>query len=86
MVSYLNDQHTHGDGSQQVFVVIQPLLHFVIAALETHNQFRLGLHNISEINSYHGITCVIHILQRLPELMNGVQLYTTHSSSACQYI
>lgn len=27
----LYDQHTHGDGSQKVFVVIQPLLHLIIA-------------------------------------------------------
>lgn len=27
----LNNQYTHGDGSQQVLVVIQPLLHFLIA-------------------------------------------------------
>lgn len=36
--SYLYDQHTHGDGSQQVLVVVQPLLHFLVAALkpQTH--------------------------------------------------
>lgn len=34
---YLYDQHTHGDGSQKVFVVIQPLLYFLIATLKTHN-------------------------------------------------
>lgn len=34
--AHLYDQHTHGDGSQQVFVVIQPLLYLVIATLKTH--------------------------------------------------
>ena len=32
-VAYLDDQHTHGDGSDQVLVVIKPVLHFVIATL-----------------------------------------------------
>lgn len=32
--SHLNDQHTHGDGSQQVLVVVQPLLHLLVAALK----------------------------------------------------
>ena len=33
-VSYLYDQDTHGDGSDKVFVVVKPLLHFVVATLE----------------------------------------------------
>ena len=32
-MAYLDDQHTHGDGSDQVLVVIKPVLHFVIATL-----------------------------------------------------
>ena len=32
--SYLYDQDTHGDGSDKVFVVVEPPLHFVIATLE----------------------------------------------------
>lgn len=30
---YLYDQHTHGDGSQEVLFVIQPILHFLITTL-----------------------------------------------------
>lgn len=33
-VTHLYDQHTHGDCSQEVFVVIQPLLHLLIATLK----------------------------------------------------
>lgn len=32
--TYLHDQDDHADGSQQVLVVIQPLLHFLEAALK----------------------------------------------------
>lgn len=40
--AHLNDQHTHGDGSQQVFVVIQPLLYLLIATLKTAAAVRGG--------------------------------------------
>lgn len=51
--THLYDQHTHGDCSQEVFVVIQPLLHLLIAAL------KMGTGHVSSSeNPYRRISCI----------------------------
>lgn len=49
--SYLYDQNTHGNGSQQVFIVIQPFLHLLIATLTREK------HIILRSEKGHSYTC-----------------------------